>query len=341
VSLPLPGRVDRRRALDRLSDEIVGDRPRTPLFRAGPAPGASGSDRSGAVPPEVLDPADGAPVARVRRPHRTGAARPTPWGTVTDPGRLADRLAGIGGRRSTALSMAQRVVRVGAVALCVIAVMVVWTVLRRPVPADQSLPRVGDRSEVALTGADSAGVSGADRPEPAPPSADPATVADRDGAPADGKVTVHVAGAVAAPGVVTLPDGSRVVDAVAAAGGLTAQADPDRVNLAARLADAQRVVVPVVGQPAPEELLPASPPAVTPDGSVAGAPAQAPGRIDLNTASATQLEQLPGVGPATAAAIVEHRSRNGPFRSVEGLVEVRGIGEAKLDAVRDLVTVRG
>jgi competence protein ComEA len=153
---------------------------------------------------------------------------------------------------------------------------------------------------------------------------------------AEHAVTVHVAGAVVRPGVVTLPAGSRAVDAVSAAGGLAAGADPDRVNLAAALSDGQRLVIPLVGQPPPAEFVPSPPP--TGAGSAAGSPATQ-GPVDLNTATEPDLDRLPGIGPATAAAIVSHRSLHGPFRTVEDLLDVRGIGEAKLDALRGLVSV--
>ena len=157
-----------------------------------------------------------------------------------------------------------------------------------------------------------------------PPWRSPTTTA----VPAE--LTVHVAGAVAAPGVYVLPAGARVVDAIAAAGGALPDGDPDALNLAAPVADGDRIAVGTAGAPT----------AVGGGGishAVAGsAPA---GPLDVNTASAEQLDALPGVGPATAAAIVAHREANGPFASVDDLEEVRGIGPAKLDALRGLVTV--
>jgi competence protein ComEA len=141
-------------------------------------------------------------------------------------------------------------------------------------------------------------------------------------------VLVHVAGAVGVPGVYELPAGARVDDAVRIAGGPVDGADLDGLNLAAPLADGQRVYVPVVG-----EIDPASvPSAVDPTGEPSSGP------IDLNSATAEQLESLPGVGPATAAAIVDDRDRNGPFAAVDDLERVPGIGPAKLAALRDLVT---
>lgn len=142
-------------------------------------------------------------------------------------------------------------------------------------------------------------------------------------------LVVHVAGAVATPGLHELPPGSRVADAIAAAGGLAPDADGTRINLAAPVADGSRVYVLAAGEQEP-------PIAVGTGGTDGPAPA---GPLDLNTADAEALDELPGIGPATAAAILEHRERAGPFTSVEQLLDVPGIGDAKLEALRDLVTV--
>jgi competence protein ComEA len=141
-----------------------------------------------------------------------------------------------------------------------------------------------------------------------------------------GEVVVHVAGAVTSPGVYRLPVGSRVVDSVQSAGGLTSDALPDAVNLAALLTDGERIYVPRVGETVPVTAAEAA-------GSTA-----APGPIDINRASADELDSLPGVGPATAAAIVAHRDQYGPFGSIDDLADVRGIGPAKLEVLRGLVT---
>jgi competence protein ComEA len=144
-------------------------------------------------------------------------------------------------------------------------------------------------------------------------------------------LVVHVAGAVAAPGLRELALGARVADAIAAAGGLTPEADDARINLAAPLSDGERVYVPVVGEQTPPVAV-----GVAPSGS--GDPAAA-GPVDLNSADEAALDALPGVGPATANAILEFRSQVGRFTSVDQLLDVPGIGEAKLEALRDLVTV--
>ena len=139
-------------------------------------------------------------------------------------------------------------------------------------------------------------------------------------------VVVHIAGAVVSPGVYTLPAGSRVIDAVGRAGGLAANADADVVNLAAVMADGQHVYIPRVGEP------------TRPD-PAGGVDTSLPGPLDLNRATADDLDALPGVGPATAAAIVRYRDEHGPFGRVDDLAEVRGIGPAKMEALRGLVTV--
>ena len=126
-----------------------------------------------------------------------------------------------------------------------------------------------------------------------------------------------------------LPAGSRVDAAVAAAGGARPDAAPGALNLAAPLADGTRIYVPVVGEEVPP----------TPPVAVAPGPTTPPGPIDLNRATAAELDELPGIGPSTAQAIVDHRTANGPFASVDDLEAVRGIGPAKLDAIRALVAV--
>lgn len=150
-------------------------------------------------------------------------------------------------------------------------------------------------------------------------------------------VTVHVAGQVNDPGVYAVPAGGRVADAVVAAGGSSGEADLEQLNLAARVADGERIYVPKKGEPPPAVLGGAAPGAAL-DGAKAGA-AAAGSPVDLNTATAEQLEALPGVGPATSKAILAYRANHGRFRSVTELLEVPGIGPAKLEALRPLVRV--
>lgn len=133
---------------------------------------------------------------------------------------------------------------------------------------------------------------------------------------------VHVSGAVATPGLYVLREGARVVDAVAAAGGLAEGADENAVNLARPLGDGEQLVVPVLGA-APS----------------AGATVVGDGRINLNTATPTDLDTLPRIGPAMAERIIAWRDENGRFTSVDDLLAVPGIGDKMLEALRDLVTV--
>ena len=143
-------------------------------------------------------------------------------------------------------------------------------------------------------------------------------------------VTVHVAGAVRVPGLYRLPEGSRIADAIEAAGGVDSEVDIDRVNLAATIADGARIDIARLGVPNPD------PPVL--QGGEPGSPS-ASGPVDLNTATQQQLEALPGIGPSTATAIIDQRRRLGRFERVEDLLDVRGIGEAKLGQLRALVVV--
>jgi competence protein ComEA len=160
-----------------------------------------------------------------------------------------------------------------------------------------------------------------------PDGLDSATgAADAAGGP---RVVVDVKGAVRRPGVYRLQTGARAYDAIRRAGGLSHRADRIGVNLAARVVDGGEVVVPTRGTAG-------AAPAAASGGSSAGASADptAPLAIDLNTATPEELEQLDGVGPATAAKIVAYRTEHGGFASIDELDEVSGIGEAKLAAIR-------
>lgn len=166
--------------------------------------------------------------------------------------------------------------------------------------------------------------------QPPPATSTPAAT------PTPGPIQVEVAGAVAAPGGYTLPAGARGADAIAAAGGLAADADPTALNLARPLQDGEQLVAPTraSAEPAPAAL-PASLDAVR----SGGAGLAVAGLIDINRASLAELDQLPGIGPVTAQAIVEHRTTHGPFRAVDELVDVKGIGQATLEKIRALITV--
>jgi competence protein ComEA len=139
------------------------------------------------------------------------------------------------------------------------------------------------------------------------------------------QIWVHVAGAVRKPGVYSLPAGARTLDAVAAAGGESKTADLDAINLAAKVADGQQVRVP---EKQPQNGLGRA-------GAAAKQGKVASGMISLNSATIAELEQLPGVGPATAQKIVDYRTQHGAFSTIEQLKEVGGIGDKKLGRIRD------
>ncbi|GAA4079394.1 ComEA family DNA-binding protein [Actinomadura miaoliensis] len=160
------------------------------------------------------------------------------------------------------------------------------------------------------------------------PAAPAPTAAGGQGAP----VMVHVYGKVRRPGVVTLPGGSRVADAIKAAGGVRPGAGTGALNLARKVVDGEQIAV---GVRAPSA---APTPAATPGGA-AGASAVGGAQLDLNTASVDQLDQLPGVGPVLAQRIVDYRTQHGAFRSVEQLQEVSGIGERRFADLKRLVRV--
>ncbi|WP_205697737.1 ComEA family DNA-binding protein [Conexibacter sp. SYSU D00693] len=148
---------------------------------------------------------------------------------------------------------------------------------------------------------------------------------------------VHVVGAVRRPGLYRLPAGARVADAVEEAGGATGRAELTGLNLAAKVADAQQVVVPERGAASAATPASGGAPAGRTAGAVAGGAAEQP--LDLNTATAEQLDTLDGVGPATAAKILEARQAQGGFRSVDDLARIPGIGPKRLAAIRARVRV--
>ena len=150
-------------------------------------------------------------------------------------------------------------------------------------------------------------------------------------------IVVHVAGEVNKPGVYTLPNSARMIDAVTAAGGATARADLEVINLATPLIDSSQIYVPAKGVAArPTFVRPQ--PGVNGVASATNSPS-ASGVVNINRASVTELDALPGVGPSTAQSIVDYRSANGPFGSPEDLLNVKGIGPAKFEAMRKLVGV--
>jgi competence protein ComEA len=235
------------------------------------------------------------------------------------PGTRVRALLAGAGRQRVAVALLVLVALVGAGALWVRAVPRLAGGDGQGAPADQTLPRAAPESGVAPDRSASGAVSGASA------AAGPA-----------GQVAVHVAGRVRRPGLVRLPAGSRVQDAIRAAGGATSGADLDAVNLARKLTDGEQIRVLAPGDPAP----PPSPSAAGPGapGGPAGPGGVPSAPLDLNTATVEQLDTLPGVGEVTAGRIVAYRTAH-PFTTVDELLEVPGIGQRRYDQLKDLVTV--
>jgi competence protein ComEA len=175
------------------------------------------------------------------------------------------------------------------------------------------------------------------RPDPSPIEIVPpqaTATPDLTPTPTPSPLRIYVTGAVLHPDVYFLAPGSIVKDAVQAAGGVTGDADLVGINLAQELQDQQQVYVPHAGEVEP-------PPPVR-----GGEPESLPGsramdiKIDINTATAEQLDSLPGIGPAFAQRIIEYRETNGPFKSIEDITLVSGIGDATFAKIRDLITVQ-
>lgn len=171
--------------------------------------------------------------------------------------------------------------------------------------------------------------------EPAPPTVAPLPTATPGPTATALPVAVYVSGAVAAPAVYELPAGSRVDAAIAAAGGFSESAFEAAINLALPLSDGMQLHVPTLETPVPLPVVAVAPlPATDAAGEANGG-----GLINLNTADAAALERLPGIGPSTAQSIIAYREENGPFVTVEDILNVTGIGPAKLAQIADKVTV--
>ena len=147
-------------------------------------------------------------------------------------------------------------------------------------------------------------------------------------APTERPVIVHITVAVPRPGVYALPDGSRVQDAIAAAGGFLAEAQKTDINLAALVIDGEKLDIPFIEG--------ASPVLPTPGPTIVAATTEL---ININMASQAELETLPGIGPTTAQMIISYREENGDFASIEEIINVSGIGPGLYDRIKDLITV--
>ena len=212
-----------------------------------------------------------------------------------------------------------------------------WWLLRAPAPPlENSIPLV---SIASASDSSSSSVVGAI----------PSTTLAGVGHVGAREVVVHVAGAVNAPGVYRLKPTARVIDAVNAAGGVTVSADTAAVNLALPLLDAEQVYIPTRSSKKPhttvavQRKLPTTPsaPSSTVAAAIVGATESSvkSALVNINTATALELEALPSVGPSTAKAIVSFRTKNGPFGKAEDLLKVPGIGDGKLAAMKPFVAL--
>lgn len=285
------------------------------------------------------------------------SGQPAPGGQ-TDPRGAAQPPAGPGARRELRSPRRWAVsVRAAAAVLAVVAALTGVVVIRSLGPGEPVA--VPERTQDSVT-SDATQTDAPSEPAQRAPSAEPGADASADptgagpastdlaagsGAPSSsgagppgGSPVVHVAGAVAAPGIVELPAGARVAQAIEAAGGATGDAELAAVNLARPVTDGEQVYVPRVGEAAPG----------TAAGLVTGGTAGADGApagegdaevVDLNTADQARLETLPGVGPAIAQRILDWRAEHGGFHSVDELLEVSGIGPATLERLRERVRV--
>jgi competence protein ComEA len=198
-------------------------------------------------------------------------------------------------------------------------------------------------TQLAADGEPVGGPAGSSAP-PGPSDPVPTAPAPGSAGAAAGGLLVHVVGEVAEPGLVTVPDGARVADALEAAGGTTRKADLTAVNLARTVVDGEQLYVPRPGEQAPGAAAPGGGGAASgAGGSGTGGPGAGGGStatvVDINTADAVALEALPGIGPSIAQAIVEWRTANGQFASVDELEDVPGIGPATLAEIRDSARV--
>ena len=252
------------------------------------------------------------------RPRRAGPAMPP------RPAFVVGEHDGLLGRLSERIRDWRGDPRFGVVALVLVAVVagIVWYRIGIGGGADTASAAPSAATHTAARNTTTATTSA-----PSSPGSGKPTTA------ATGTIVVHVAGAVAHAGVVELRANARVIDAIEAVGGAQADGDLDRLNLAAKLVDGERVYVANVGQADPGV-------AVDSSGGVGSTGTGTPGaKINLNTATQAQLESLPGIGPTYAQAIIAERQARGGFKSVNELRNVRGIGDKRFSELEPLVTV--
>lgn len=220
------------------------------------------------------------------------------------------------------LSGARLPVLVGVTAVAIVVMVCAGRLLLDAASSEGfAVVQPGDAEQAAGDGdAEAAADAGASQAAPAP-------------------LRVHVGGAVAAPGVYGLAEGARVLDAVEAAGGFAEGAARDALNLARAVSDGEQVVVPSEADIAAQEAVSAGAGGAAAGAGASAAAGGAGGKVNINTASAAQLDTLPGVGASTAEKIVADREANGPFKTVEDLKRVSGIGDKKFAALADAICV--
>jgi competence protein ComEA len=222
----------------------------------------------------------------------------------------------------------RQIIAYAAVAVVVVAVGVRYVVLPRSAGPSEAnavvlAPAASSSSAAGGTGAEGGGSSWATAASPSP-SASPDLV-------------VYVCGAVRAPGVVRLPAGARVTDALQIAGGPTGKAELAAVNLAAPVTDGQQIVVPEKGATSAVTVAPAG--GASGGLGAAGGTSGPAAPVNINTASLEELDALDGVGPSTAQKIIDYRTEHGGFKTIDEIKEVPGIGDAKFAAMKDSITV--
>ena len=220
------------------------------------------------------------------------------------------------------LSGARLPVLVGVTAVAIVVMVCAGRLLLDAASSEGfAVVQPGDAEQAAGDGdAEAAADAGASQAAPAP-------------------LRVHVGGAVAAPGVYDLAEGARVLDAVEAAGGFAEGAARDALNLARAVSDGEQVVVPSEADIAAQDVASAGAGGAAAGAGASAAAGGAGGKVNINTASAAQLDTLPGVGASTAETIVADREANGPFKTVEDLKRVSGIGDKKFAALADAICV--
>lgn len=368
----IPGAADpASRGFDAISEAVA------PAFEAvDSAPGADELPRCGDEADAAPGLADTAvlPVVRFQEPkgraekraddaeiqeaakRRSFASLALASGTGED---VAALMGGTGGRRWRLNRDNARAVLI-AVAVCLVAAWA-WLALTKPGGDESQSKLVEERGSTASRGvgrgkaSDSAkGVETGKKPSQESRGGGESGGGSTGGSTGPSSIVVYVSGAVKTPGVYTLAPGSRVDDAVRAAGGLSERAESAGTNLAAQLSDGEHVHVAAAGESAPSGALGPSSGSESAGGEKGSgakssgkgagkkaAPGQKAGaaKVNVNTAGAEELQTLPGVGPATAKAIVAWREENGRFRSVDDLLDVSGIGKATLAKFRDRVSV--